>query len=222
MELCEKIRSAIDEAELSQKELAELCGVAASTVTMWLHKDPSKRTTPPLHTLMMISNATGVPIREFTDLLDKEVDVGQFEKNGDKVIPDWERIKLARKSRKLTQADLGEACGVTRSSIANWESADKISSPKPRQLRRIAEITGIPFTWLSGETNSTPENLIKLSSASKNDDLEKDLLKLSKERKDDALHVILDLYTYVKEHGISQELYEVIKNTTYAVKRYCK
>ncbi|MGI0120106.1 helix-turn-helix domain-containing protein [Zooshikella sp. RANM57] len=221
MELWEKIQSAIEEAELSQKQLAELCNISPSAVSMWLHKDSSKRTTPPLYMLMMISNATGVPIREFTDLLDKDVDVQQLE-NDKNTIPDWERIRLARKNRKLTQADLGEACGVTRSSIANWESPDRISAPKPKQLRRIAEVTGVPFPWLSGETNTTPEDLLKRSSISKNEVLERDIVRQSKERQEDALHVILDLYTYVKEHGVSQEFYEIIKNTTHAVKRYHK
>lgn len=224
MELWEKIRSAIDEAELSQKELAELCDVSPSTVSMWFNKDPEKRSTPNTYTLMKISSATGVPIREFTNLLDKETHLDSLDDGGDaKEIPLWERLRIARKKRNLNQTDLAEACSITRSSIANWESPDHPATPKPKVLRRIAEVTNVSYQWLSGETASIPEDLLDLSALNyMNEDIEEDILRQAQERKEDALHVILDLYTYVKEHGISQEFYDMTKNLTQGVKRYCK
>ena len=51
-------------------------------------------------------------------------------------------LKAVRKSKKLTQRQLGEAVGVKRESIARYESGDR--RPSYEVLVRIAHALGIP------------------------------------------------------------------------------
>lgn len=226
MELWKKIRNAIDEAGINQKKLAELCDVTPSTVSLWVSKNPEKRTIPTVYVLMKVAKATGVPIREFTDLLDKDTYVGYEDKgyNPDEM-PLWEKIRIARKKRKLTQVELAEACSVTRSSIANWESPDHPSKPNLKQVRRIAELTEVSFQWLSGETSQTPESLKDLAAhqdVNAEQDIESELMRRSEERKEEAMKALLDMYSYIKDHGVSDEFCGIIKYVNSGIKRYCK
>mgnify|MGYP001773779802 FL=1 len=49
-------------------------------------------------------------------------------------------IAQLRKDAKMKQADLAEAMGVDRSTIAKWESC--ISSPKSAVLPKLANVLG--------------------------------------------------------------------------------
>ncbi len=49
-------------------------------------------------------------------------------------------IAQLRKDAKMKQADLAEAMGVDRSTIAKWESG--ISSPKSAVLPKLANVLG--------------------------------------------------------------------------------
>ncbi|MCX4027901.1 helix-turn-helix transcriptional regulator [Endozoicomonas sp. SM1973] len=60
--LFEKIKEARVRAELTQEELAEMCGVNRATVCQWESKDPTKRLKPRKANLHKISQATGVSL----------------------------------------------------------------------------------------------------------------------------------------------------------------
>ena len=56
-----------------------------------------------------------------------------------------EKIDLptARKHGKLTQKALAEACGVSVSTVSNWEKG--ITEPTVSQARRIGEACGVHY-----------------------------------------------------------------------------
>ncbi|MDE1464819.1 helix-turn-helix domain-containing protein [Spartinivicinus poritis] len=60
--LFEKIKEARVRAELTQEELAEMCGVSRATVCQWESQDSTKRLKPRKANLHKISQATGVSL----------------------------------------------------------------------------------------------------------------------------------------------------------------
>lgn len=57
-------------------------------------------------------------------------------------------IAQARESRGLTQAEVAQKLGMSRSTYANWE---KTTEPSFSDIKRIAEILDTPVTVLIGE-----------------------------------------------------------------------
>ncbi|MBQ2700419.1 MAG: helix-turn-helix transcriptional regulator [Clostridia bacterium] len=55
-------------------------------------------------------------------------------------------ISELRKSRKLTQAELGKMVGASRSAIAMWETGAAL--PRPDKLRKLAQILGVTVDQL--------------------------------------------------------------------------
>lgn len=71
----------------------------------------------------------------------------------------WQRIKAARKHANLTQQDIADKFGVTRSAVAQWESSDPAKRTRPRfeMLLKISETTGCPFNWLLSDESELNE-----------------------------------------------------------------
>ncbi len=59
-----------------------------------------------------------------------------------------ERIANARQAKGLSQKQLADLIGVTKSTVAKWES-DR-TSPRASRLIQVAGILGIPMAWLIG------------------------------------------------------------------------
>lgn len=57
-----------------------------------------------------------------------------------------QRIVLARKARKLSQANLAERLGVTRTACSHWETGR--AKPSTKHIEKIAEILAVDGHWL--------------------------------------------------------------------------
>ena len=57
------------------------------------------------------------------------------------------RILCSRKDKKLSQQALADLIGVSRSALAQWETA--MSSPSLENLRKMAESLHVSFEWLA-------------------------------------------------------------------------
>jgi transcriptional regulator with XRE-family HTH domain len=57
-----------------------------------------------------------------------------------------QRIIQVRRQRNLSQANLAERLGVTRTAISHWETAR--SKPSTKHLESIARMLGIDANWL--------------------------------------------------------------------------
>lgn len=66
-----------------------------------------------------------------------------------------ERIRHARKSRGLSQADLAVRIGVSQPAIANWESG--IHDPRRITLAKLADALQTPLDWLAAGDRSAFE-----------------------------------------------------------------
>ena len=65
------------------------------------------------------------------------------------------RIRLARRSAGLSQAQLALELGVQRSAVSHWEA--QRGKPSMNHLRQLALLTGVQFEWLAtGRGPMTP------------------------------------------------------------------
>lgn len=51
-------------------------------------------------------------------------------------------IRELREAQRMTQLELAFKAGVTPGTVSNWERG--LTSPRPAQLRKVAEIFGVP------------------------------------------------------------------------------
>ena len=59
------------------------------------------------------------------------------------------RIRAARLRAGFSQADLAGKIGVTRTAIANWESAKSRTRPSSERLEAICHLVGVSWEWLA-------------------------------------------------------------------------
>lgn len=59
-----------------------------------------------------------------------------------------ERIKEARKAKKLTQTELGAMLGFKKSAISAWETGQ--NKPDSEDVERLCGALGVSPTWLIG------------------------------------------------------------------------
>ncbi len=59
------------------------------------------------------------------------------------------RIRTARTRARMSQAELAELLGVSRSAVGNWESARGRVSPSSERLSELALATGVSYEWLA-------------------------------------------------------------------------
>lgn len=66
----------------------------------------------------------------------------------------WERLRAARKFADKRQQDIADALGVSRPTVALWESHDTKhrTSPSLTQLKLISKATRVPLAWLLDDT----------------------------------------------------------------------
>ena len=67
------------------------------------------------------------------------------------------RIKLARERLrpKLTQAQVGEAFGITDKSVSSWERDESI--PELGNIPQLAKILKVTLAWLLSGTGAPPD-----------------------------------------------------------------
>ncbi|WP_343203516.1 XRE family transcriptional regulator [Luteibacter sp. SG786] len=68
----------------------------------------------------------------------------------------WDRLREARKAKKMSQADLAEHVGLSRVAVGLWETANAENRTKPNtdQLRTVAKVLGVSLSWLIEGTDS--------------------------------------------------------------------
>lgn len=65
------------------------------------------------------------------------------------------RLRLLRKSQKITQAELAQMLGYSKSSIGMWENGERI--PDYKIVLKLSEIFNVDVNYLSGyESKNDP------------------------------------------------------------------
>lgn len=59
-----------------------------------------------------------------------------------------QRIRTARTGAGLTQAQMADALGVTRSACSQWESPAG-TTPQPAHISVLARVLGVSYEWLA-------------------------------------------------------------------------
>ncbi len=59
------------------------------------------------------------------------------------------RVRTARVRAGMSQAELAEALGVSRSAVGNWEAAKGRVFPSSERLSELALATGVSYEWLA-------------------------------------------------------------------------
>lgn len=62
-----------------------------------------------------------------------------------------ERLKQARKEKKLTQQDVAEHFGMAARSYRYWESGER--EPSVANLVALADLLDVSLDWLTGRTD---------------------------------------------------------------------
>ena len=65
------------------------------------------------------------------------------------------RIAQARSGRGFSQAKIGEACGVTRAAVTQWESNETI--PETPKLIPLSDILDVAIDWLLKGKSESPD-----------------------------------------------------------------
>lgn len=58
------------------------------------------------------------------------------------------RIRKARLAAGISQANLADLMGITRSACSQWES-DHGTAPRRDRLERLAKLLGVSYVWLA-------------------------------------------------------------------------
>lgn len=68
------------------------------------------------------------------------------------------RLAATRKALELTQEELGDAIGVSRTALGNWETGIRL--PDPAAMARLARRFQVPMDWIYlGDPASLPHRL---------------------------------------------------------------
>lgn len=68
------------------------------------------------------------------------------------------RIRHARMKACISQTELAQMVGVTRSAVSNWESTAS-TLPASKHLQRIAQAVAVSYEWLAtGRGDATPKD----------------------------------------------------------------
>ncbi|MBU2713695.1 helix-turn-helix domain-containing protein [Zooshikella harenae] len=199
-------------AGLTQEDLGSLVGVNGSTVCKWESQKAETRVLPDMQVITKISKATNKPLSNFMDALS----ISQTEEPVGNIS---QKIKIARSQAKMTQQELADALGVPPITVNFWEKPDSEEPLQERKtLRRIAEVTGVSLEWLESDSY-IPKSIVEQYDKP---NIEEDIEKLQATRQKEAKKIVMGMYTYISDHGISQEFFEMLRILDSTIKRYHK
>lgn len=99
------------------------------------------------------------------------------------------KIKTLRKTRGLSQEDLGEKLGLRRSTISNYEIGRR--SPSLRELEKIGAVLGVGLDYFGIEREKNVYDLVSRAKLVFEDD------EISAEKKAEVYKEIMRLYLQI-------------------------
>ena len=140
--LGEKIKEYRKKRSLSQRDFASLLNVANGTISLW----ENNLRVPDLDIIKNISTVLEVPIHELLELENtaEKQDIPVVSTSSLK----HNQIKELRKEKNITQNQLAAAIGVSRSSVAMWETNN--TQPDFDLIKKLADYFGVSIDYLLG------------------------------------------------------------------------
>ncbi|WP_027710457.1 helix-turn-helix domain-containing protein [Zooshikella ganghwensis] len=168
--LWKKLRARRRELDLTQKEVADYCGVTVASVSQWEAKETDRQAFPRQDNIQKLSEILQVepnwfytgdnnqsPIISAIANLEEDdfikvkakVDSRQLSKL-------WTKLKARRKELDLTQGEIAKHCDVTTATVSKWEhkSIEGRAYPRRDKLEKLCEILKVDMLWLLDENDS--------------------------------------------------------------------
>ncbi len=144
----------MDEAMVNQKELSDIVGVSASTLNEWL----SAKKYPRIDKIERLATYFGILK---SDLIEDKSPVHR------KMYTPIEiglLIKEKRLLKKMTRSQLGEAVGISASTVTKWESGNtpKLKSATMKQLAAVLDISPLNLIGFTVEHTETEARKTRL------------------------------------------------------------
>lgn len=139
-----RIKKERKQKKLSQKELADRCGLSPSYIQQL---ELGQKTNPSLETTIKISSVLGFNVQLLNDK----------SAHGGRLMTIGENIKKERNQKKITQVKLGEMIGVTGAYVQQLEKGVKLN-PSMEIIFKLSSVLGIDINELR-----TPKDEKKLS-----------------------------------------------------------
>jgi Predicted transcriptional regulators len=95
------------------------------------------------------------------------------------------RIRTARLRAGMTQSELAQHLGVSRTAVVNWESGTNRARPSGERLEEICRLTGVAWEWLAtgrGQAALSDENQLAVDAELVDDPIERRLLQAFRSR----------------------------------------
>lgn len=189
----EKIKEYRKKRDLSQRDFAKLLKVANGTISLW----ENNLRVPDLDTIKDISAVLEVPIHELLGLENTaknqeipEVSTSSLKHN---------QIKELRKEKNITQNQLATAIGVSRSSVAMWETNN--TQPDFDLIKKLADYFGVSIDYILGYEIKPTEQKENLELTSQEKVVIEKLKKLSNNNLQKVLGYIDGLLSAQEEPG---------------------
>lgn len=197
MDFGNKLKELREESYLTQKQMAEILGVAKSNIS----KYESNTIEPSMDTLKKISVHFGISLdtllgtedvieqKEIPPIIDRKIIIGT-------------RIKQLRQNNNLTQTELGNKLNVIKQTISSWETG--ISSPSNETIIIMSSLFGVSVDYLLG--NDVPkETSAKPKDETSNIGKQEEHISHKEEQ-------LLDLYRNYLDKGFSKQLKKDLLN----------
>lgn len=107
-----------------------------------------------------------------------------------------DKIKLLRKSKGMTQSELGERLGVKKNAVSKWECG-RVEDIPAGKIKMMAEIFEVPTSYLIDD-----EETIKKQPAANSDELtdtQKTAIDMIKSMSDSDLEMYLEILKTIKK-----------------------
>ncbi|WP_051311885.1 helix-turn-helix domain-containing protein [Zooshikella ganghwensis] len=162
-EFWRKLRARRRELELTQKEVADYCGVSQTAVNQWESQKPDRKAFPKQDKLQKLSEILKVDINWFYSEKQiespiiasiAEMDEESFEKAKASVEARqmgklWSKLRSRRRELNLTQTEVANYCGVTTGAVGRWEAkeAEVRTYPRRDKLEKLSEVLQLKGSW---------------------------------------------------------------------------
>lgn len=106
------------------------------------------------------------------------------------------RIRTARIRAGLSQADLAQHIGVSRTAVANWESSKSRTRPSSGRLEAISHLAGVSWEWLAtgrGSAAVSDDSVLAADADLVEDPIERRLLQLFRQGTDKYKRALMAL-----------------------------
>ncbi|WP_163830755.1 helix-turn-helix transcriptional regulator [Spartinivicinus ruber] len=124
----------------------------------------------------------------------------------------WQKVRAARVAAGLTQAQLAEKLGISRTSVIMWEQQEesKRSVPRKPTIQMVSQITGVPADWFLDDDAEFNPAWLKSNAEYSDEDLERIAKYERKEELLEAKESLMDLYDMATEGKMSKESAQLI------------